>query len=88
MTQGIGAAALYKKLQAKRFELDLKSFFNIQLKFGYLLADGIDQFPVTWTREEIKKRFLEQRPYFLREAKNGAHLILRIGLLASFFSVG
>ena len=30
MTQGIGAAALYKKLQAKRFELDLKSFFNIQ----------------------------------------------------------
>lgn len=52
------------------------------------MAYGRDQFPVTWTREEIKKRFLEQRPYFLREAKNGAHLILQIGHLAPFFSLG
>ena len=52
------------------------------------MADGRDKFPVMWTREEFKKRFLEQRPYFLREAKNGAHLILQNGLLASFFSLG
>lgn len=30
VTRGIGATALCKKLQAKRLELDLKSFFNIQ----------------------------------------------------------
>jgi hypothetical protein len=52
------------------------------------LAYGRDQFPVTWTREEIKKRFLEQCPYFLKEAKNGAHLILQIRLIAQFFSLG